>query len=331
MKWHVLTPYLQSRHQAWITEGLTHHQFNVIPAAYRHDSLRARASGRDWLDFLGQSLHARREARPGDGFLTAFPPLATTTGAMKRLHLAKGPVVAWTFNLGTLRQGLQHWFASRALAAVDLFVVHSRHEIEVYSHWLGLPAGRFEYVPLGRTWRQPWLAEDETRPFVLAMGAANRDWPNFLRAVALLGYRTIVVAPPRALAGLTLPPCVELRSGLNREQCQSLSQQARVNVVPIENQATASGQVTLLEAMMFGRAVVATRCPGTLDLARDGEHALLVPPGDVQALAQGIEALWQDAGLRDRLGRQASAHVLAEFSEQAEARHLQRILDRFNA
>lgn len=331
MKWHVLTPFLQTRDQAWITDSLAGHQFNIIPASYRHDGPRKRASGRHWLDFAGQTLQARRESRAGDGFITAFPPLATMTGALRRLHLLKGPQVAWTFNLGTLRRGLSHGLARRALATVDVLVVHSRQEIETYSQWLGLPSSRFEYVPLGRVLRQPWLAEDEARPFVLAMGAANRDWANFLRAMAVLGHRTIIVAPPQALDGLDLPACVELRTGLSREQCQALCQQARVNVVPIDNQATASGQIALIEAMMFGRASVATRCPGTRDLAQDGQHALLVSPGDATALADGIDALWQDAGLRARLGQGAAARVRAEFSEQAEARHLQRILDRFGA
>ncbi len=63
--------------------------------------------------------------------------------------------------------------------------------------------------------------------------------------------------------------------------------------------------VSLLEAMAAGRGIVATSVGGIPETIRDGESGLLVPSGDVEALAGGIARLLADEGLRARLGRSA--------------------------
>lgn len=58
---------------------------------------------------------------------------------------------------------------------------------------------------------------------------------------------------------------------------------------------------SLLEAMALGAPVIATAFAGNLDLIQDGENGLLFENGDVQRLAQNIETLREDAGLRLKL------------------------------
>jgi glycosyltransferase involved in cell wall biosynthesis len=72
----------------------------------------------------------------------------------------------------------------------------------------------------------------------------------------------------------------------------------------------------VLEGQAAGRAVVATRVGGIVDLVRDGETGLLVPAGDVASLAGALERLARDEGLRARLGDGARRAI----GEQFEAR-----------
>jgi len=69
--------------------------------------------------------------------------------------------------------------------------------------------------------------------------------------------------------------------------------------------------ITLAEAMAAGRAVVASGIPGYAAVARNGLDALLVPPGDPDALAAGIAGLLRDPEKAAALGRAARERARA--------------------
>jgi glycosyltransferase involved in cell wall biosynthesis len=58
----------------------------------------------------------------------------------------------------------------------------------------------------------------------------------------------------------------------------------------------------ILEAMAAGLPVLATRVDGTVDVVRDGETGVLVPPGDDRGLAAALLALGRDPARRRALG-----------------------------
>jgi glycosyltransferase involved in cell wall biosynthesis len=62
---------------------------------------------------------------------------------------------------------------------------------------------------------------------------------------------------------------------------------------------------TLLEAMALGTPIVASRVGGLAEILKDGITALLIPPGDIIALAQAIVRLHDVPGLRQQLSENA--------------------------
>lgn len=67
--------------------------------------------------------------------------------------------------------------------------------------------------------------------------------------------------------------------------------------------------VVVMEAMALGLPVVATNISGTRELVRDEETGLLFTPRDAIGLANCIERLIRDEGLRQELGRRARTRV----------------------
>jgi glycosyltransferase involved in cell wall biosynthesis len=82
---------------------------------------------------------------------------------------------------------------------------------------------------------------------------------------------------------------------------------------------------TVVESLAVGTPVVATAVGGVAEVVSDGENGLLVPAGDVDALAGAIRAVVEDEGLRMRLASQAAASV-EELSPQRVYARLAEIL-----
>ena len=65
--------------------------------------------------------------------------------------------------------------------------------------------------------------------------------------------------------------------------------------------------MSVIEGMAAGLAIVATPVGAVEDIITDGETGLLVPPGDVKALADALRRLIEDAALRHKLGKAAAS------------------------
>ncbi len=80
--------------------------------------------------------------------------------------------------------------------------------------------------------------------------------------------------------------------------------------------------VVLMEAMAAQVPVVTTRIAGVPELVEDETSGLLVPPGDVDALAHALGALLADPGRRRRMGVAGRGKVATEFAIATEAAKL---------
>lgn len=72
--------------------------------------------------------------------------------------------------------------------------------------------------------------------------------------------------------------------------------------------------LALLEAMSFGKCVIATRVPGNLDVVKDGWNGVLVEPRNPAQLAEKIDLLLTDSALRGRLGSQARRDIEQNYN-----------------
>ena len=86
--------------------------------------------------------------------------------------------------------------------------------------------------------------------------------------------------------------------------------------------------IAYLEAGARGLPVVAFDSGGVASVVRSGETGLLVPDGDVAALAEALDLMISDAGLRRRYGSAARAFVTTERNLAAATRILEGALDR---
>lgn len=75
--------------------------------------------------------------------------------------------------------------------------------------------------------------------------------------------------------------------------------------------------VVLIEALAYGRPVIASGAGGITDIVTPDRTGVLVPPGDAHALADAMVALAGDPERAERLGRAGREYVAERFSWSA--------------
>jgi len=75
--------------------------------------------------------------------------------------------------------------------------------------------------------------------------------------------------------------------------------------------------VALLEAMLAGKAAVASRVGGVSEVIRHGDTGLLVPPERPEELSAALERLVADPALQMRLGATARREAAGRFTVDA--------------
>ena len=85
--------------------------------------------------------------------------------------------------------------------------------------------------------------------------------------------------------------------------------------------------VSMLEAMAAGQAVLMSNVGSIPEVVRHGENGWLVPPREVEPLAQALMVLGRDPALRRRLGARARADVEQHYASERVCEQLATLYD----
>lgn len=113
---------------------------------------------------------------------------------------------------------------------------------------------------------------------------------------------------------------VRFLGGVERSQVVDLLRDASVLALPSSAEGMSNA---VLEALATGVPVVATDLPGTAEQLTHEREGLLVPVGDVAALASALERVLGDPELQRALGSAAEARSQVYDMEQVALQHLE--------
>jgi len=118
------------------------------------------------------------------------------------------------------------------------------------------------------------------------------------------------------LAGQIKPPSFEMVDG---DKLADIYCSSDIYVSAGVNEGAEGLSLALLDGMAAGLQIVATDISGNRDIIKDGESGFLVPPGDVDRLAESLIKVLKDKELRNRMIAE-SKKTIEKFSWREIAR-----------
>jgi glycosyltransferase involved in cell wall biosynthesis len=269
-------------------------------------------------------LAARRAAR---GAPVVFNPLVSLTDTLVG---DRG-----RFRHGSLVERALRTIDRRALRSADVVIADTDAHAEFLAGLAGLPRDRFEVCFVGAEERVFQPAWDPEEPFTaLFVGKliplhgletileAARLAPDLrLRIVGSGQLDPLLAGRPANVEWVPWVDYERLPEELNRASCAlgifGTSEKAQ-RVIP--NKA--------FQALACATPLVTADTPAARELLVDGESALLVPPGDPEALAGALHRLAAEPELAQRLGAAGHAVYRERASEEVLGRRWRGILER---
>jgi glycosyltransferase involved in cell wall biosynthesis len=161
------------------------------------------------------------------------------------------------------------------------------------------------------------LVEQKNLPVLLRAMKRLKDDGVPLR-LRVAGDGPLRAAHEELIAKLGVGDVVEMLG--ERSDTPVLMAQADFVVLPSVREGLSN---VILEAMVMGRAVIATAVGGSVELVEPEQTGLLVPSDDDAALAQAIRRLVEDRALREAMGARGRQRAVERFTVPAMVRAMQ--------
>jgi len=295
--------------------------------------------------FQQQALEQYLVKNKIDAVLAEFAPTATLImDACRKLDV---PLIAHFHGFDAYRQRTLETYGRRyhELFEIAAAIIGVSRDMQTQLQSLGAPVAKLHYNSCGVD-PSAFSGADplHSPPVFVAVGRfVNKKAPH----LTLLAFKAALEKVPDARLvmigdGPLWEACYQMRRSLGLEKSVDLPgpkshhevaqmmEQARAFVqhsITTQDGDSEGTPVAVLEAGASGLPVIATRHAGIKDAVLDQKTGLLVEEGDINAMAEQIVRLAQDAQLAADLGRAGREWISAEYSMTKSIRNLWTIIE----
>ncbi len=167
------------------------------------------------------------------------------------------------------------------------------------------------------------LGIEDSIPVFLAVGRVcePKGYDTLLKAAGILRDRNQIYKLLIAGDGPLWDQMIELRDALGLQtevsflgRRNDIAELLQVADIFVQSSNREGMPISVIEAMICGKPIVATAVDGTCDLIRNGADGFLVPPKDPSAFAMAVIRMLDDSAIRLRFGGNARKHAHEEFT-----------------
>jgi glycosyltransferase involved in cell wall biosynthesis len=248
--------------------------------------------------------------------------------------------------------GIEAWekrslWHALAVSRMDGYLAISRYTLQRFREAYGIRADKYAAIvpnvvspgfledaaanPLGKTDGMEMLSVSRLDAHDTSKGVDDviRCLPDLITDYPRLRYTVIGDGVDRArLEGISRDLCVQrnvlFRGFVSEDELREAYRRCALFVLPSAKEGFG---FVYIEAMAYGKAVVAARATAVPEVVIDGGTGILVEHGNTRALAEALRKLLGDPQLRVRMGTAGRSRVADYFSYPTLMQCLERVLD----
>jgi len=202
-------------------------------------------------------------------------------------------------------------------------ISHSTSEVDLYKKTFPLVSEKFTFCLLGEGTKS--RAYTKKKGYYFSGGASNRDYQTPIKAFGTNGKCLVIACRPESIEGLEIPKNVKAYHNAYGEKFLSLISNSKAAIIAVENNKISSGQLVLLNAMRFGKPIIATKGDCMSDYL-DPSYAVLVKPNSVKDLKNAITKLEHDPELLKKMSKCAYLFYNRNFTIEKYAKRISNII-----
>jgi glycosyltransferase involved in cell wall biosynthesis len=324
-----------------------------VEVSERHRPLWGRRH--NWSLGLGQLVRVamaerglrREREREADVLIVGYPGHFDMAAA---LRVARGRPVVFNplvslydtlvadrgrFRRGTPAAGVLNHVDRIAFGRASLVVADTQAHADFFASAFGLPPERLAVCFVGaedRLFRPGWQPECPFHALFVGKLIPLHGLETILEAAQLVPEIPFRIIGSGQLEHLLadVPPNVERVPWLEYEDLPAAYQAAgcALGIFGVGDKPARVIPNKAFQALACGRPLVTADTPAARELLTDGADALLVAPGDAEALAAAVRRLAGDAALADRVGVAGRATYEARASEDVLGIRWRELLER---
>ena len=209
---------------------------------------------------------------------------------------------------------------------VDAFTSVASIQCDKFSKEFGVPVSKFQFIPWGITDIAPdkrVLIKEVTEPYFFCAGRSNRDWNIVFESFGNTNLPCRFIYSDNSYADKYKN--IELFSNVPDEEYFSLSINSDVVVVSIDNCNLAGGEITIINAMQFGKPVILIQDNPHNDYVFEGITGYVVPK-NASKIIDVANRLSTDRELRNQMADNARKYYEDKFSIYSVGKEIGRII-----
>ena len=214
---------------------------------------------------------------------------------------------------------------------IDAITCVAKVECDNYSRLFKIPKEKFHYIRWGlKDNAVGYNCTSDSKKYIFSAGKSNRDWDFVLNTLGGSKYDTVIVGGVKTeyqnsfsnMSIFAKIPDDEYYFLLAKSYCVFLS---------IKDVTISAGQITLLQAMQFGKPVILTRSQGlTNDYVVNNENGIIVEK-EKQEVLNVLNRLYTDESFYKKLSINARKSYENSFSSYRMGREFGELLVDINA